>query len=73
MTTYCRPSVDSDVLVVRTENGRLLCHCGDEDGLQATEQGMLDHLLRHLVRAEKVPARVLDQLREENDHRKEQQ
>lgn len=64
--SYARVSEGSDVYVVRTGT-HVTCYCGDEGGQDRDEQGMLDHLLGHLVAGEKVPQRALDRLRAERD------
>jgi hypothetical protein len=68
--SYCRFGEDgSDVYVIRDWSGHLVCYCGDEEGQQETETGMLNHLLSHMGRGEKVPTRALDRLRREEKER----
>jgi hypothetical protein len=70
--SYCRNNgQDSDVYVIEhvgnAKTGPFLyCYCGDGAGSQYfTRSGMIDHLLEHRRRGDKVPDRALDRLASE--------
>lgn len=76
--SYCRWAPDSDVYVYASDNGYVCCACemvaeGNECRLR-TRKEMVEHLLCHLGRGDKVPQDAIDRLQEESAaeaHRKE--
>lgn len=78
--SYCRnDGQESDVYVIASgENAVLggarrsvwICYCGEDwspGNKSYTRQGMVDHLLEHRRRGDRVPDRALDRLRKEID------
>ena len=58
---YCRPGEGSDVYVYRTGDV-LTCHAEGKAFTTTDEQSMIDHLMLHRRRGQKVPERTLERL-----------
>lgn len=59
--SYARIGFDSDVYVIHSVFGGMLCYCNGEVG-PMTRQEMVEHLLEHRAEGWVVPQRALDRL-----------
>ena len=59
--SYCRMGADSDVYVIHSVFGGMVCYCDDEVG-PMTKPEMVEHLLEHRAEGWQVPQRALDRL-----------
>ena len=65
--SYCRTGEDSDIYVYRKRPNLLVCHSETGSFEASTEQEMIEHLLLHRRRGQRVPERALDRLKAERD------
>jgi len=70
--SYCRANgIDSDVYVIATahataeKDGWWCCGCDSEDNFFTTREGMVEHLLQHRKKGDKVPERTFERLARE--------
>lgn len=66
--SYCRISNESDVYVIRDITGQWACFCDPASTFVAdTRRKMYMHLLEHRAAGHRVPERVFERLRVEDD------
>lgn len=59
--SYCRIGGDSDVYVIHSVFGGMVCYCDGEVGPMSRRE-MVEHLLQHREEGWLVPQRALDRL-----------
>jgi hypothetical protein len=67
--SYCRVGEGSDVYVIKHVGGYWACYCERDDNRQFSPDGMIDHLLLHRMRGDRVPQRALERLASEREGR----
>lgn len=65
--SYCRMGKESDVYLIRTFDGTWDCFCKSPCITLTGEQQVLDHLLEHQAKGDKVPDYTIERITRERD------